>query len=81
MAARTRSRDDLEHAGVVTELAVPTEDRDDGAPDAFYTLTDDARTLFDENGLFSEAAWQREYDSVQKNSTIEALQTLPRPQL
>lgn len=31
-----------------------------------YRLTDAALELFDENGLFPEAAWHRQYDSVEK---------------
>ncbi|MDZ7730241.1 MAG: hypothetical protein U5K37_03820 [Natrialbaceae archaeon] len=42
-------------------------------------MTDDARELFDQNGLFPETAWTRQYDRVEKTARIRDLERIPRP--
>ena len=69
----------LREVGVVEELVVETGDRIRGYPYKFYTVTDEARELFDRNDLFSEDAWKRQYDRVQKTGEIRELEAMPRP--
>jgi predicted ArsR family transcriptional regulator len=69
----------LQDVGVVVELVVEPGDRVRGYPYKFYTLTDDARNLFDRNGLFPTAAWQRQYERVQKTAEIREVEAMPRP--
>lgn len=69
----------LKDVGVVEELVVPTGERIRGYPYKFYTLTPDARALFDRNDLFPEEPWQRQYDRVQKTGEIRELEAMPRP--
>lgn len=69
----------LEDAGVVSVQEFGPGERQRDLPYKFYTLTDEARTLFDELGLFPEEAWQRQYQSVEKTPTIRRIETMPRP--
>jgi len=69
----------LQKVGVVAELVVEPGNRVRGYPYKFYTLTDEARALFDRNDLFPEAAWRRQYDRVQKTAEIAELEAMPRP--
>lgn len=69
----------LREVGVVEELVVEPGERVKGYPYKFYRLTDDARELFDGNGLFPEAAWRRQYDRVEKTGEIRELESMPRP--
>ena len=69
----------LQEVGVVEELVVESGNRIRGFPYKFYRLTDAARDLFDQNGLFPVNAWQRQYDRVQKTSEITELEAMPRP--
>lgn len=67
--------------GVVDELEYQEGDphRVRDYPRKFYTLTSEARDLFDKNGLFPEEAWRRQYQSVQKTPRIEEVEAMPRP--
>ncbi|MFB6141449.1 MAG: helix-turn-helix domain-containing protein [Halosimplex sp.] len=69
----------LAAAGVVEELTVPAGERTRGYPYKFYRVTDEARELFDRNGLFPAEAWQRQYDRVEKTPEIRELEAMPRP--
>ena len=69
----------LQEVDVVEELVVESGNRIRGFPYKFYCLTDAARDLFDQNGLFPESAWQRQYDRVQKTPEITELEAMPRP--
>jgi DNA-binding transcriptional ArsR family regulator len=66
-------------AGVLEELVVEPGERVRGYPYKFYTLTDDARGLFDRNDLFPREAWQRQYDRVRKTTEIQEIEAMPRP--
>lgn len=70
----------LRDAGVVEELEVEAGNRVRGFPYKFYRLTEEARELFDENGLFPEGAWRRQYERVQKTGEIRDVQEMPRPE-
>jgi len=69
----------LQDVGVVAVLEVQPGDRVRGYPYKFYTLTDEARDLFDRNDLFPEEAWMRTYERVQKTTEIRELEAMPRP--
>ncbi|WP_265109881.1 ArsR family transcriptional regulator [Halosolutus halophilus] len=69
----------LQDVGVVEELVVEPGNRIRGYPYKFYELSDEARELFDRNDLFPEAAWQRQYDRVQRTGEIKELEAMPRP--
>ena len=70
----------LKDVRVVAELVVPTGERVRGYPYKFYTITDEARALFDANDLFPEEAWRRQYARVKKSSRIAELEAMPRPE-
>ncbi len=69
----------LQDVGVVEELVIEPGERVRGYPYKFYRLTDEARTLFDQNDLFPEDAWRRQYERVQKTGEITELEEMPRP--
>ena len=69
----------LEDVGVVRVREFEPGDRLRNFPYQFFELTDNAREIFDQNGLFPEAAWQRQYQAVEKTSRIRDVETMPRP--
>lgn len=69
----------LMEVDVVSERAFGPGERLRDYPYKFYELTDQARELFDRNGLFPEAAWHREYQAVEKTPRIRDLESMPRP--
>ncbi|WP_262178321.1 ArsR family transcriptional regulator [Haloarcula laminariae] len=69
----------LQDAGVVRVREFEPGNRLRNFPYQFFELTDNARELFDQNGLFPEAAWQRQYEAVEKTSRIRDVETMPRP--
>ena len=70
---------ELMDVGVVQERAFEPGERLRDYPYKFYELTDAARELFDQNGLFPEDAWQRQYQAVEKSARIREIETMPRP--
>ena len=69
----------LQEVGVVEEIEVPKGERLREFPFKFYMLTDDARDLFDQNNLFPQEAWQRQYAAVEKTPRIKVVEEMPRP--
>lgn len=69
----------LQDVGVVTERVLPTGERRRDYPYKFYEVTDQARQLFDQNGLFPEDAWKRQYQAVEKTPRIRDIEQMPRP--
>ncbi|NGM68260.1 ArsR family transcriptional regulator [Natronolimnobius sp. AArcel1] len=69
----------LRTVGVVERRELEPGERMREFPYQFFELTDDARTLFDRNGLFPEDAWMRQYQSVEKTPRIRDIETMPRP--
>ena len=69
----------LKNYGVVEELVVPSGERIRGYPYKFYTLSGEAREMFDDNDLFPEDAWTRQYSRVEKTNEITELEQMPRP--
>lgn len=69
----------LQDVNIVEELVVEPGDRVRGFPYKFYTITEEARKLFDENGLFPRESWQRQYSRVEKTPEIREVEEMPRP--
>ena len=69
----------LKDVGVVREREFEPGERLRDYPYKFYELTEAARDLFDRNGLFPEAAWQRQYAAVEKTARIREIEAMPRP--
>jgi predicted ArsR family transcriptional regulator len=69
----------LQDAGVVAERAHDPGERRRDYPYKFYEITDEARALFDRNGLFPEEAWTRQYQAVEKTPRIRDVEQMPRP--
>ena len=65
--------------GVVQEHAFEPGNRLREYPYKFYELTEGARDLFDQNGLFPEDAWHRQYQAVEKTARIREIESMPRP--
>ena len=69
----------LEDVGVVREREFKSGERLRDYPYKFYELTEEARELFDRNGLFPKEAWQRQYQAVEKTARIREIEEMPRP--
>lgn len=69
----------LEDVGVVRVQELEPGNRLRDYPYKFYELTDEARDVFDRNGLFPGDAWRRQYGSVEKTARIKDLESMPRP--
>lgn len=69
----------LECNGIVATRTLDQDERVEGYPFEFYVLTDQAKTLFDQLGLFPEAGWERVYAWVEKSARIRCLEAFPRP--
>jgi DNA-binding HxlR family transcriptional regulator len=71
----------LREVSVVRRREFETGNRVQGYPYQFYEITDEARALFDRNGLFPESAWRRQYASVEKTLRIREIESMPRPEV
>jgi DNA-binding HxlR family transcriptional regulator len=69
--------DALYEAGVIRRVELDASMP--GYPSTFYGLTEEARAVFDEWGLFPREPWQRQYRRVVKPARIRALETMSRP--
>lgn len=69
----------LVEVGILEELVIEPGERTKGYPYKFYTLSEQARSLFDQNDLFPEEPWKRQYERVSKTPEIRELQQMPRP--
>ncbi|WP_299262120.1 ArsR family transcriptional regulator [Halorientalis sp.] len=69
----------LVDVGAVQECTFAAGERDRDYPYKFYRITDEARQLFDKNGLFPVAPWQRQYQTVGKTPRIRDIEQMPRP--
>jgi hypothetical protein len=70
----------LQDAGIILEIVLNVDDRAAEYPHQFYQLTDPARDLFEEMGLFPNDAWSRTYDCIEKSAGIQNIESLPRPE-
>jgi DNA-binding HxlR family transcriptional regulator len=78
-AAIRRHLGELEDVGVVQRREFEEGNRHRNYPYQFYELTEEARELFDQNNLFPEGAWQRQYERVEKTGRIRDVEAMPRP--
>jgi len=69
----------LADVGVVQMLEFEPGNRTGGFPYQFFELSPAARDLFDQNGLFPEDAWTRQYQSVEKTPRIRDVEAMSRP--
>ncbi|ADD03753.2 HTH domain protein [Natrialba magadii ATCC 43099] len=69
----------LADVGVVQLLEFEPGERTGGFPYQFFELSAEARALFDQNGLFPEEAWTRQWQSVEKTPRIRDIEAMPRP--
>lgn len=69
----------LRESDIVCERVLKPDDRIDGYPDTFYTLSNDARELFDQYGIYPTTSWKRQYSSVRKSMEISTIESIPRP--
>lgn len=69
-------------AGIVTEVALSTDDRRQGYPWKFYELTDDGRAFLEEHNLLAaEETLQQIYDTISdKPDKMIKYKNAPRPQ-
>lgn len=70
----------LIEVSVVEERVLREGDRLRDFPYKFYQLTEKARELFDQNDLFPEDAWKRQYAAVEKPPRIKQVEAMPRPE-
>ena len=70
----------LQDARIVSRIILDEGDRIAEYPHQFYQLTDPARNLFEEMGLFPKDAWRRTYDCIEKSAEIQNIESLPRPE-
>jgi hypothetical protein len=69
----------LVEVGILEELVIESGERTKGYPYKFYTLSEQARDLFDRTDLFPKRPWKRQYKRVTKTPEIRELQQIPRP--
>lgn len=69
-------------AGIVTEVALSTDDHRQGYPWKFYELTDDGRAFLEEHNLLAaEETLQQIYDTISdKPDKMIKYKNAPRPQ-
>lgn len=69
----------LVDADVLEKAELPPGERSRDLPYTFYSLTDEARALFDRNGIFDRATWREQYERVEKTAEIERIEAMSRP--
>lgn len=71
----------LVDAGIVKEVLLPEERRQNDLPYKFYGLSDDGRTFLEEHGLLrAEETLQEICARVEKTPEIERYENAPRPE-
>ncbi|WP_049972575.1 helix-turn-helix domain-containing protein [Haladaptatus cibarius] len=71
----------LVDVGVVEEVFLPDEQRQNDLPYKFYGVSDEGRAFLGEHGLLrAEETLQTVYARVEKSDAIERYQTAPRPE-
>ncbi|WP_433633937.1 helix-turn-helix domain-containing protein [Halomicrococcus sp. NG-SE-24] len=67
--------------GIVEEVVLPKDRRQNDLPYKFYGLSEDGHAFLDDHGLLrAEETLQDIYARVEKTDTIERYQAAPRPQ-
>jgi DNA-binding transcriptional ArsR family regulator len=69
----------LAEAGVVAVRRCAPDGKDADAPKAFYYLTDEAREIFDRNGIFGEEGYKSVYEQVELPENVETHLHADRP--
>ncbi len=69
---------ELRKEGIVEDLEFEPAKSARDFPYKFYRITKKARRLFDDNGLFPEEAWQRQYEDVEKTQDVRRIENMPR---
>lgn len=69
----------LVDADVLERTEYPPGERSRDMPYTFYSLTDEARALFDRNDIFDRATWRDQYEKVEKTPEIERIEAMDRP--
>lgn len=69
----------LEEAHVLESASHERVDLEKGEPYRFFRVSDAARELFDQNGLFEEAAYKNLIEQTEKTDEIREAESAPRP--
>lgn len=70
----------LVDAGVVEEVLLPEDRRQNDLPYKFYGLSEDGREFLTEHGLLrAEETLTEIYNTIEKTETIQRYETAPRP--
>jgi DNA-binding transcriptional ArsR family regulator len=69
----------LVDAGVLERNELPPGERSRDLPYTFYSLTDEARALFDRSGIFDRDVWATQYAKVEKTAEVERIESMERP--
>lgn len=71
---------ELVNAGIVVEVSLPKDQRQNDLPYRFYGLGEDGRTFLEEHGLLrAEDTLTEIYNNIEKAETIRRYETAPRP--
>jgi len=70
----------LEDAGLLESASHDRANLERGEPYRFFRLSDDARALFDRNGLFEKDAYRNLLEQTEKTDEIRAAESAPRPE-
>lgn len=66
--------------GIVEEVSLPKDQRQNDLPYRFYGLSEDGREFLEEHGLLRAEETLREiYNTIEKTETIQRYETAPRP--
>jgi DNA-binding HxlR family transcriptional regulator len=72
---------ELVNAGVVAEVSLPKDQRQNDLPYKFYGLSEDGREFLTEHGLFrAEETLTEIYNNIEKTETVQRYETAPRPE-
>ena len=70
----------LVDVGIVEEVSLPKDRRQNDLPYKFYGLSEDGREFLEEHGLLrAEETLAEIYDTVEKTGTVQRYETAPRP--
>jgi DNA-binding transcriptional ArsR family regulator len=72
---------ELVNAGIVAEVSLPKDQRQNDLPYKFYGLSEDGRAFLAEHGLLrAEGTLSEIYNSIEKTDTVQRYETAPRPE-
>ena len=72
---------ELVNAGIVAEISLPKDKRQNDLPYKFYGLSEDGREFLKEYGLLRAEETLREiYKNIEKTETVQRYETSPRPE-